>query len=199
MTDISADDALQRLLTGNERFVRGEVKMRLHRETLLALAQGQRPYAAIVGCSDSRVPPELIFDVGLGEVFVMRVAGNVFTPGIVGSMQYAGVHLLTPLVVVLGHEGCGAVRAALKTRDHGEKQRSKVQFLVDNILPGLPDFDHRLSERERIHQAVESNVRWTVRQIMDGAPRLAERPLKVVGAIFEIKTARVRLLDEITT
>src|SRR3982750_3705257 len=110
----SADEALARLMEGNERFVRGEAKFpTVQKEILAGLAKGQHPYATILGCSDSRVPPELIFDAGFGELFIVRVAGNVISPEVMGTLQYAGVHLRTPLFVVLGHEGCGAVAAAL--------------------------------------------------------------------------------------
>src|SRR6201981_2687502 len=111
----TADEALARLIAGNERFLRGEVRLTgFHPETLSGLAKGQQPFATILGCSDSRVPPEWIFDAGLGELFVIRVAGNVFSAEVAGSLQYAGSHLETPLFVVLGHEGCGAVMAALE-------------------------------------------------------------------------------------
>jgi len=115
--DISADEALHRLIDGNERFLRGKAHSDgLQRETLAELARGQHPFATILGCSDSRVPPEWIFDAGLGELFVARVAGNVLSPEVAGSLQYAGVHLQTPLMVVLSHEGCGAIQAALETK-----------------------------------------------------------------------------------
>src|SRR5262249_28821059 len=149
------------------------------------------------GCSDSRVPPEWIFDAGLGELFVVRVAGNVFSPEIAGSLQYAGSHLRTPLFVVLGHEGCGAVHAALANRYEGAQHRSRIQILVDAILPGLPDFDPRLSVEERLTRAVEANVRWTVSQIVntpEGRARTAEGRMKIVGAIYEIASGQVRLL-----
>src|SRR5215471_8138297 len=163
----SADEALQRLTAGNERFVRGEVTFTgLRPEALLALTAGRRPFATILGC-DSRVPPELIFDAGLGELFVVRVAGNVFSPEIAGSLQYAGSHLDTPLFVVLGHEDCGAVSAPLKTRDEGELHRSRIQLLVERILPGASDFDPSLSHAEKLAKAVESNVRSTVQLILD--------------------------------
>src|ERR1700680_2650772 len=104
----TADEALARLVAGNERFLRGAARIApFQGETLADLARRQRPYATILGCSDSRVPPEWIFDAGLGELFVVRVAGNVFSPEIAGSLQYAGAHLQTPLFVVLGHEDCG--------------------------------------------------------------------------------------------
>ena len=194
----SAADALGRLIAGNERFLRGESRCAgLTRATLADLAKGQRPFATILGCSDSRVPPEWIFDAGLGELFVVRVAGNVFSPEIAGSLQYAGSHLKTPLFVVLGHEGCGAVSAALATRYEGAQHRSRIQILVDAILPGLPELDPRLSAAERLTRAVEANVRWTVSQIVstpEGRARMAEGRMKIVGAIYEIASGWVRLL-----
>jgi len=165
---------------------------------LADLARGQRPFATILGCSDSRVPPESIFDAGLGELFVVRVAGHVLSPEIAGSLQYAGAHLQTPLFVVLGHEGCGAVAAALATKHLGALHRSRIQILVDSILPGLPELDPQLSPQERLSRAVDSNVRWTVRQILntpEGQARVAEGSMKIVGAIYEIETGRVRILQ----
>ena len=197
-TRLSADEALGRLIEGNQRFLRGEARSSaFRRETLTDLAKAQRPYATVLGCSDSRVPPEWIFDTGLGELFVIRVAGNVFAPEIAGTLQYAGSYLETPLFVILGHEGCGAITAALATKHEGEQFRSRVQLLLANILPGLPDFDPTLSPEEQASRAVESNVRWTVRQILDspeGKARMAERRMKIVGAVYEIETGRVRVL-----
>src|SRR5215470_6317467 len=160
----SADEALKRLMEGNRRFLRGKARSAaFRRETMADLAKGQRPYATILGCSDSRVPPEWVFDAGLGELFVVRVAGNVFSPEIAGSLQYAGSHLQTPLFVVLGHEGCGAVKAALETKYEGARHRSRIQILVDSIVPALPDFEGQVPPHLRLSRAVESNVRWTVR------------------------------------
>ncbi len=120
-TRLSADEALGRLIEGNQRFLRGEARSSaFRRETLTDLAKAQRPYATVLGCSDSRVPPEWIFDTGLGELFVIRVAGNVFSPEIAGTLQYAGSYLETPLFVILGHEGCGAITAALATKHEGD-------------------------------------------------------------------------------
>ena len=113
---LTAGEALARLKEGNARFVRGEARFpTVQKDVLAALAKGQRPYVTILGCSDSRVPPELVFDAGFGQLFVVRLAGNVLSPEVAGTLQYAGVHLKTPLFVVLGHEGCGAVQAALRT------------------------------------------------------------------------------------
>jgi len=196
----SADEALARLVGGNERFLRGEARRSgCPRETLTDLACGQRPYATILGCSDSRVPPEWVFDAGLGELFVIRVAGNVFSPEVAASLQYAGAHLRTPLFVVLGHEGCGAVAAALATRDAGAEHRSRIQLLVENILPGLPTSDPADPPEDRLGRAVEGNVRWTVRQILqtpEGQARQAEGRLRIAGAVYAIATGRVRWLPE---
>ena len=198
----SADQALARLIAGNERFVRGESRLAGDSvKSLSDLAKGQRPYATILGCSDSRVPPEWVFDAGLGELFVIRVAGNVFSPEVAGSMQYAGAHLHTPLIVVLGHEGCGAVGAALDTIQAGALHQSRIQILVEGIVPGLPAFDPLHSREQRLALAVESNVRWTAKQIRatpEARARTAEGRLKIVGAVYEIESGRVRLLPEQT-
>jgi len=195
----TADEALARLVAGNKRFINGKARCAAPlRETLAELARGQRPFATILGCSDSRVPPEWVFDAGLGELFVIRVAGNVFSPEVAGSLQYAGAHLQTPLFVVLGHEGCGAVHAALATKYEGAQHRSRIQILVDTILPGLPDFGPDLPPKARLALAVESNVRWTLRQIVnspEGQARRAEGWMKIVGAIYEIESGRVRFLS----
>ena len=194
----SADEALARLVEGNQRFLRGETRTAaFRRETLADLAKAQRPYATILGCGDSRVPPEWIFDAGLGELFVVRVAGNILSPEVAGSLQYAGSYLETPLFVVLGHEGCGAIAAALATKYEGEQFLSRVRLLLASVVPGLPDLDPRLPPEERLSRAVESNVRWTVRQILDspeGQARVAEGQKKIVGAVYEIETGRVRFL-----
>lgn len=197
-TGPSADEALARLIDGNRRFLRGEARTAPFRlETLADLAQGQRPYATILGCSDSRVPPEWVFDAGLGELFVVRVAGNILSPEVAGSLQYAGSYLQTPLFVVLGHEGCGAIGAALAIKHEGEQFRSRVQLLLESIVPGLPDLPATLTSEEQLSQAVEANVRWAVRQIREspeGRARLAEGRMKVVGAVYEIETGLVRFL-----
>jgi carbonic anhydrase len=195
----SADEALARLVAGNERFVRGQTNWKtVPRERLTELTAGQRPYATILGCSDSRVPPEWIFDTGLGELFVVRVAGNILSPEGAGSIQYAGVHLETPLFVVLGHEGCGAISAALVTKYEGAQFRSRIQILVDHIVPALPEFGAQVTPQERLALAVESNVRWTVRQIVtspEGQARMAEGRMKIVGAVYELESGRVRWLS----
>jgi carbonic anhydrase len=195
----NAEDALQRLKAGNARFVAGTARFpKMQKEILAELAKGQHPHATILSCSDSRVPPELIFDGGLGELFIIRVAGNVFSPEIAGSLQYAWRHLHTPLVVVLGHTNCGAVAAAIDTRLRGTRQHSRIQLLVECILPALEDLDPQLTPEAMLAQAVEANVRWTMRQILEtpeGQERQAEGRVKLVGAIYEIETGLVRFLE----
>ena len=193
----SADEALARLVDGNDRFVRGDARFpTVQKEILAQLAKGQRPYATVVGCSDSRVPPELIFDAGFGELFIVRVAGNVISPEVMGTLQYAGLHLRTPLFVVLGHEGCGAVSAALAART-GARDPAHIASLLDNILPGLCDLPPDLAPDEEALAAVEANVRWSVHQLHETPEveaRTVEGEMKLVGAIYELETGRVRFL-----
>jgi carbonic anhydrase len=195
---LTAAEALARLRAGNERFVRGRARFPTVRKEILAeLAKGQHPYATILGCSDSRVPPELLFDAGFGELFIVRVAGNVISPEVMGSLQYAGVHLRTPLFVVLGHEGCGAVQAALHAREHGQRERRRIALLLENILPGLRKVGTQLDPEAQLAAAVEANVRWSMQQLLatpEGKARMREGSVKLVGAVYELRTARVRFL-----
>jgi carbonic anhydrase len=192
---IAAEQGLQKLIAGNQRFMRGEAKFpTVCKETLADLARQQKPFATILGCSDSRVPPELIFDANFGELFIVRVAGNVISPEVMGSLQYAGAHLLTPLFVVLGHAGCGAVKAALEYKLNGVQLRSRIQILVNNILPGLPEFDAQSSQEERLASAIEANVRWSMHQLLEtpeGQNGL-KMGVKLVGAVYDITTGQVR-------
>ena len=194
-----ADQGLRKLIAGNQRFMRGEAHFpAVCKETLVDLAKGQHPFATILGCSDSRVPPELIFDANFGELFIVRVVGNVISPEVMGSLQYAGAHLHTPLFVVLGHEGCGAVKAALESKVDGKKHRSHIQTLVDNILPGLPDVSSQASAEEQLTAAIEANVRWSIHQILEtAAGRYATRAgiARLVGAVYEIASGQVRFLS----
>ena len=195
----TAEEALQRLKDGNERFLRGEARFpTVRKETLADLAKGQNPFATILGCSDSRVPPELIFDADFGELFIVRVAGNVVSAEVMGSLQYAGAHLHTPLFVVLGHEGCGAVMAALDTMIEGVEHHSRIQILVDSIVPGLEGVDSQLAADLRMQQAVEQNVRWSIHQLLatpEGKSAVEEGRAKIVGAMYEIASGRVRWLE----
>ena len=194
----TADEALKRLVEGNDRFVRGKARFpTVQKEVLADLARAQRPYATILGCSDSRVPPELVFDAGFGELFIIRVAGNVMSPEVMGTLQYAAVHLRTPLFVVLGHEGCGAVKAALAAKFEGVQERRHIEALLDNIMPGLAEVDPAETPEAQMQKAVEANVRWSMHQVLEtpeGKASAASGVLKLVGAIYELHTGCVRFL-----
>lgn len=194
----SADEALARLIAGNERFVRGDARFpTVQKEILAALAKGQRPYATVLGCSDSRVPPELIFDAGFGELFVIRVAGNVLSAEIMGTLQYAAMHLKTELFVVLGHDGCGAVDAALASRHGGVDHPERIARLLDSIEPALKGIDATQPHAVQMRAAVDANVRWTMEQIREtpeGRARHQEGRLKLVGAVYGLDTGQVRIL-----
>jgi carbonic anhydrase len=161
---VTSSAALQRLVDGNQRFVAGKPlrgdQTADHRHGLMA---SQHPFATILGCSDSRVPVELLFDQGFGDLFVIRVAGNVSGTDELGSIEYAVHHLHTPLIVVLGHESCGAVTSALLSAEAKSHEAAAIQDLLKQIQPALQGLDPSLSEAERVHQGVEANVRQSVR------------------------------------
>jgi carbonic anhydrase len=195
----SAEQALEQLRTGNARFVDGKTRHAHEsadwRKQLVAT---QKPFATILGCSDSRVPVELVFDQGFGDLFVIRVAGNVMAPDVVGSVEYAVGHLGTPLVVVLGHQGCGAVTAALEAMERPTKELPAVEALVNLIKPGLPAPLPPGKPEERLRAAVEANVRWSLKQLVKvpEAKKLIDAKKGIlVGAVYELSTGKVRLLD----
>lgn len=199
LTPQTADEALARLRAGNLRFTRGEARFpTLQKEVLADLAKGQQPYVTILGCSDSRVPPELVFDAGFGELFVIRVAGNVLGPSILGTLQYAARHLHTPLFVVMGHEGCGAVKAAIAARLDGARHAGRIEMLLEQIDPALDGLDLQAPPAELLSAAVEANVRQTMRELLEtpeAKARMAASGMKLVGAVYELDTGRVRFLD----
>ncbi|MBS0340797.1 MAG: carbonic anhydrase [Proteobacteria bacterium] len=200
---LTAAQALARLREGNDRFVQGLARFpTVQKEILAELAKGQQPYATILGCSDSRVPPELVFDASFGELFVIRVAGNVLGASILGTLQYAGSHLQTPLFVVLGHDGCGAVEAAIDSRFRGQQHKSRIAVLLEDIVPALDGLDASQPPQVLLCQAVEANVRHTVRVLRESPEvqaREREGVMKLVGAVYELQTGRVRFLDEHST
>ncbi len=194
----SAADALKRLKEGNRRFATGKVR-HAHQaaEWRRHLTHGQEPSATILACSDSRVPPELVFDQGLGDLFVIRVAGNVIARDVLGSIQYAVNHLNTPLIVVMGHQGCGAVTAAVQELSGEAKEKGLVESLLELIEPGLKNLSPELQGEKRIDAAVEANVRWSIKQLAElpeGRRALEQKVLTLVGAVYELNTGRVRFL-----
>ncbi len=195
----TAQESLARLSEGNRRFVQGQpIHGKTSAEVFVALRESQRPFAVILGCSDSRVPPELVFDQSFGDLFVIRLAGNIIAPGVGGSIQYAYQHLGTSLLVVLGHDGCGAVKAALDARFHRAKHPERIQQLIELIDPGLDGIDPEQSPAEQLKAGVVANVRWSMHQVVQAAEArqaLRERDVLIVGAVYELATGKVRWLD----
>ncbi|MFO0925678.1 MAG: carbonic anhydrase [Gemmataceae bacterium] len=193
----TAEQGLERLREGNRRFVAGTVRHGHEDRTWrTALVADQHPFAVVLGCSDSRVPIELLFDQGFGDLFIIRVAGNVIATDVVGSIAYAVAHLHARLLVVLGHEGCGAVTAALQT-DPAAAEPASVEALARLIRPGLRDLAPDLDGPARLRAAVEANVRWSMGQlaaIPAGRRILDSGQLRMVGAVYELTTGQVRFL-----
>ena len=201
---LSAREALERLREGNRRFVSGAPSAAIagqrRRSELLA---GQEPFAVIVGCSDSRVPPEIVFDHGLGELFVVRVAGNIVQPSAAGSVEYAVQHLSTRLVVVLGHTKCGAVGATLdELRGAGREQSANLRSIVDGIRPSVEpllaaDVEH--DPEEVLRQAIRANVRRSVAGLCTGSSvierEVARGGALVVGAEYSLESGEVDFFD----
>jgi carbonic anhydrase len=189
---MSGQGALQKLLEGNARFIS---QQRLYPdqslERVLAVAKSQEPFAAMLSCADSRVSPEILFDTGIGDLFDVRVAGNVVTPETLGSLEYALVVLKTKLILVLGHERCGAVTAAV-TQD---KLPGAIGSLVAAIAPGIVG----LSGGDLLEQAVVANIRYQV-GLLRRSPLIAERlergEVRLVGARYDLDTGRVIILPD---
>ncbi len=194
---ILAEMALEKLRAGNRRFVAGNRlypnQSPAHRQSLSA---GQQPFATVLGCSDSRVPPELIFDQGLGDLFTVRVAGNIVDDATLGSLEYAVQHLHVPLVVVLGHSSCGAVQAALA----GGSPPGKIASLVTAIQRALEKAVRKPGETldQALTNAVKSNVTRVVQQLRTAAPILSplvdQEKIMIVGAYYDLASGVVELL-----
>ena len=193
--NVTAESALAELTAGNahhvaHRYQHPHETLERQRE----LASGQSPHAEILSCADSRVPPELIFDQGLGDLFIIRVAGNVVSDTELGSLEYGAEHLHVPLLVVLGHQHCGAVTAAVE----GGEAEGHIAALVNLLRPavektqGMPG-DH-------VENAVKANVEMVVKQLRSSTPVLAklvsEGKLKVVGAVYSLDTGKVTWLPD---
>jgi carbonic anhydrase len=193
-TGPAADEALAKLMAGNRRYVRHEQQ---HPNQSLArrkeLGKGQHPFAVILGCADSRVAPELLFDQGLGDLFVIRVAGNIVDDAILGSIEYAVEHLGTKLVMVLGHEKCGAVSAAVE----GGIAAGHIRAVVAAIQPSVEASGKEPGDR--IQNCVIANTRRVARQVRESAPVLKEsvekHGVKIVAAEYALDSGKVILLD----
>ena len=202
---VSARDALERLREGNLRFaanIRNSDDVVSHTRRA-EVAANQQPFAIILGCSDSRVPAEIVFDQGLGDLFVIRVAGNIVAPSQVGSVEFGAARFSTRLVVVLGHSQCGAILATVdELRSPSKNQSHNMSSIVDRIRPsveGLLDTDLRNDPDALVKQAVRANIRASVNHLRHGSQVLEELILKdgllVVGAEYSLETGVVEFFD----
>jgi len=203
---ISAADALERLRNGNRRFVSDEVSEDTiaSREHRAGAATPQNPFAIILACSDSRVPTELIFNRGIGDLFVIRVAGNVVASSQIGSIEYAAKQFGTRLVVVLGHSNCGAIIATLQELGLKDSHRSpNLRAIVDRIRPALEPIltdDSDVDDEAVINDCVRANVRASVKQLQNGSLILEQLidtgELQVVGAQYSIETGIIEFFED---
>ena len=198
-------NALERLKEGNRRFVDGTAQSHTlqnpeRRNELLA---GQQPFAIILGCSDSRVPAELVFDQGLGDLFVIRIAGNIVAPSQIGSVEFAAERFGTPLVVVLGHSLCGAVSATLEEITRPAQSQSRhLRSIVERVRPSvepLLETELRNDPHALLHHAVRANVRASANHLRHGSEILEQRirsgQLMVVGAEYSLESGEVEFFD----
>jgi carbonic anhydrase len=205
-TNTAADDALARLREGNKRFVRNvrSLDIALGQTARNALVAGQRPFAIILSCSDSRVPAELVFDQGLGDLFVIRVAGNIVAPSLVGSVEFAASAFGTRLVVVMGHSLCGAIRATFDYVCHGRSPGSDnihdiLERCCDPVRTVVEAAGPDVAEERLLALSVRANVRNSCDHLRHGS-RLLERMirhegLQIVGAEYSLETGEVEFFD----
>jgi carbonic anhydrase len=197
---VSPDVALKKLMDGNNEYV-GQ-KMSLQKRSTPgvreSLAKSQKPYAVILSCSDSRVPPEVIFDKGLGEIFVVRVAGNIPDPIVLGSIEYAVEHLGTPLIMVLGHERCGAVTAAV---DANGKAEGNIGAIVKTISPAVVQAKKEYKGKDKaqlVEAAINDNIRLVQASLTKNSPVIEhlvkEGKVKIVAAKYDLDDGKVTVI-----
>jgi carbonic anhydrase len=200
---LDAPDALRRLREGNRRFVSNQAGRNVlsDPDRRAELVTGQEPFAIILGCSDSRVPAEIVFDQGLGDLFVIRVAGNIVAPSQIGSVEFAASRFGTRLAVVMGHSECGAVTATLdEVRGRGTEQSRNLRSIVDRIRPAVePLLASPHDPGTLVRAAVRANVRAAVNQLRHGSELLEQlvqaEGLVIVGAEYSLRTGVVEFLD----
>jgi carbonic anhydrase len=194
----SPDEAIDALRQGNERFFSGEARRpEVGANERRAQIMSQTPFAVVLACSDSRVPVEVVFDQGLGDLFIVRVAGHVVDTSTLGSIEYAVEHLKCQLLVVMGHEGCGAVKAALLPEEQVAAEPEHVRQLLGRIRPALVDMPPIRDGKARMREAVLHNVRLQVARVGENATvrRAIERgKMQVIGAYYEIGSGAVEFL-----
>ncbi len=198
---LGPDEALKKLMTGNKRFVQSEIRHHslTIKETRAKLVQGQKPYAIILSCSDSRVPPEIVFDETLGQLFVVRVAGNVVDPVVLGSIEYAVTHLGSSLIMVLGHEGCGAVTAAMEATGETE---GNISAILDVIMPAVHDKRNTTEGKnrpDRVEAAIDRNIDLQAENLTSQSAIIKDYvgrgKVKIVKGKYHLHHGEVTLLE----
>jgi carbonic anhydrase len=193
---LSPDEALKRLMSGNARYVEGLTRRHDFAHERAALAMGQNPFAAVLGCADSRVAPEFIFDTARGDLFVCRVAGNIADDDMVASLEYAVAELATPLIMVLGHASCGAVKATIDSLDKGATLPGHLPSLVAGLAPAVKAARGR--HGPLLDNAIRENVVLTVARLRTAAPILGPAvesgKLRVAGGVYHLTDGRVELV-----
>jgi carbonic anhydrase len=197
---INADEALERLIEGNRRYVKGTMKQHDFATEREALAGGQNPYAGILGCADSRIGPEFAFDSSRGDLFVVRVAGNFVSDEGLASLEYTTAVLGTPLLVVLGHDACGAVEAAIKVVRDGEKLPGHLPGLVGHLKPAVKSVFARQytappTPAQYLSSAIDENVKLNVERLKNSGPLISkfveQGKVRVVGGVYRLATGQV--------
>ncbi|GAB1351182.1 carbonic anhydrase [Ignavibacteriales bacterium] len=192
-SQLSPDEALKYLESGNSRFVSGQISKKDLKSEIKNLQNGQSPYAVILSCSDSRVPPELVFDESLGKLFIIRLAGNVATPEAIGSIEYAVEHLGSQLVVVMGHSKCGAVTAAV----NGGEMTPNIEKLIHYIEPAVKEAKTMREVPDLISECIDINVKLQAKNLMKNSRLLEEKvasgELKIVGGVYDLATGKVKI------
>ncbi|MFS8102741.1 carbonic anhydrase [Lentzea alba] len=197
----AADDAWNRLLEGNSRFVEGrQIHPHATGHWREQLVDGQHPFACVLGCADSRVPPEIVFDDGLGDIFTIRAAGEVLDSSVIGSIEYAVEHLHVPLVVVLGHAGCGAVSATIDVVRGKGHVTGDISTLVRTIEPAVRATPPRADERQFLAACVAEQARRTAEILQERSviirDAVARNALGLVAASYDLSSGRVVKLDK---
>jgi carbonic anhydrase len=192
----NADEALQRLADGNKRYAANKsIDLNESASRRVELVKGQNPFATIFCCVDSRVPPELVFDRGLGDLFIVRTAGHVIDNAVLGSLQYGVAELKIPVLMVMGHEKCGAVKATVEAVENNAKAEAEINWLVEGIRPAVEKVHGQAGDE--LDNAVRANVELTVARLK-GAAILGEAvqkgTLKIVGARYDLDTGMVEII-----
>ena len=191
-----ADEALQRLLDGNQRYTANKsTDLNESKSRRVELAKGQNPFATIFSCVDSRVPPELVFDRGLGDLFVIRTAGHVIDKAVLGSLEFGVAELKIPLLLVLGHEKCGAVKATVEAVENNATAEAEINWLVDSIRPAVEQA--KAQPGDLLDNSVKANVSLTVEQLKESSilsEAVEKGELKIVGARYDLDTGVVEVI-----